>query len=161
MLNVLNETNTPSMNVFSLCIHRYCFLQIFLCSAKLRPVYTISFKIHKIRWKILRNSNRILYFVSFIEVSLFLKNFKNKFSSVFSFKKVAVFQCVLVRPDIKTKYEKYEKKIFLWRFPLSRFLSKTQRVNKIAMKSFSKNLSFGVDLNRRSRLLWIKLKHTT
>ena len=28
---------------------------------------------------------------------------------------------------------------------LSRFLAKTLRVNKIAMKSFSKNLSFGID----------------
>ena len=45
------------------------------------------------------------------------------------------------RPDIKTKYEK----VFLWRFPLSRFLAKILRVNKIAVKSFSKNLSFGVD----------------
>ena len=31
------------------------------------------------------------------------------------------------------------------RFPLSRFLAKTLRVNKTAMKSFSGNLSFGVD----------------
>ena len=37
------------------------------------------------------------------------------------------------------------RKVFLRRFPLSRFLAKTLRVNKIAMKSFSKNLSFGVD----------------
>ena len=43
-------------------------------------------------------------------------------------------------PDIKTKY----KKVFLRRFPLSKFLAKTLRVNKIAMKSFSKNLLFGV-----------------
>ena len=44
------------------------------------------------------------------------------------------------RPDIETKYE-----IFLRRFPLSRFLAKTLKANKIAMKSFSKYLSFGVD----------------
>ena len=36
-------------------------------------------------------------------------------------------------------------KIFLWRLPFSIFLAKTLRINKIAMKSFSKNLSFGVD----------------
>ena len=37
------------------------------------------------------------------------------------------------------------KKTFLRRLPLSRFLAKILRVDKIAMKSFSKNLSFGVD----------------
>ena len=45
------------------------------------------------------------------------------------------------RPDIKTKYEKYFFGDFL---PLSRFLAKTLKVNKISMKNFS-NLSFGVD----------------
>ena len=45
--------------------------------------------------------------------------------------------------EIKTKKE---KKIFLRRFPLSRFLSKTLKVNKPAMKKFLKNLSFGVDV---------------
>ena len=37
------------------------------------------------------------------------------------------------------------QKLFLRRFPLSRFLAKTLRENKIEMISFSKNLSFGVD----------------
>ena len=37
------------------------------------------------------------------------------------------------------------RKVFLRQFSLSKFLAKSQRVNKIAMKSFSKNLSFGVD----------------
>ena len=37
--------------------------------------------------------------------------------------------------------------IFRQRLPLSIFMAKTLRVNKIAMKSFSKNLSFGVDNN--------------
>ena len=37
----------------------------------------------------------------------------------------------------------------LRRFTLSRFLAKTLRVNKIAMKSFSTNLSFGVDFKRK------------
>ena len=31
------------------------------------------------------------------------------------------------------------------RHPLSRFLAKTLKVNKIPMKSFSKNLLFGID----------------
>ena len=37
------------------------------------------------------------------------------------------------------------QKVFLRRFSLSRFLAKSLRVNKIAMKGFSKKLSFGVD----------------
>ena len=37
------------------------------------------------------------------------------------------------------------KKIFLRQLTLSRYLAKTLRVKKIAMKSFSKNLSFEVD----------------
>ena len=46
------------------------------------------------------------------------------------------------RPEIKTKYEKY----FFGDFALSAdFWQKFLRVNKIAMKNFSKNLSFGVD----------------
>ena len=40
------------------------------------------------------------------------------------------------RPDIKTKYEKY----FFGDFLLRRFLAKALRVNKIAMKSFSKKI---------------------
>ena len=38
---------------------------------------------------------------------------------------------------------KCEKKILLWRLALSRFLAKTLRVNKSALKKFLKNLSFG------------------
>ena len=45
----------------------------------------------------------------------------------------------------KARYLTKIRKVFLRRFPLSRFLAKTLRVNKIAMKNFSKNLSFGVD----------------
>ena len=37
---------------------------------------------------------------------------------------------------------KYEKKIFLPRFPLSRLLAKTLRVKKIAMKKFLKKSVF-------------------
>ena len=44
-------------------------------------------------------------------------------------------------PDIKTKYEKDSFGDFL----SADFWQKTLRVNKIAMKSFSKYLSFGVD----------------
>ena len=42
---------------------------------------------------------------------------------------------------------KKKRKIFLRRFPLSRFLAKSLRLkNKPAMKKFLKNLSFGVDI---------------
>ena len=56
--------------------------------------------------------------------------------------------------DEKPGFESQERqqneirKVFLRRFALSRFLAKTLRVNKIAMKSFSKNLSFGVDFKQ-------------
>ena len=42
---------------------------------------------------------------------------------------------------MKTKYEKY----FFADFLSADFYQKLLRVNKIAMKMFSKNLSFGVD----------------
>ena len=49
---------------------------------------------------------------------------------------------------------KYENKIFLRRFPLSRFLAKTQRVNKPAIKKFLKNF-FGFDSNlKRTQHEW-------
>ena len=50
--------------------------------------------------------------------------------------------------------------IFLRWLPLSRVLVKTLTVNKPVMKNFLKNLSFGVDLNCRSRHSGIKLTHT-
>ena len=46
---------------------------------------------------------------------------------------------------LSTVHTKYEKKIFLRRFPLSTFLAKTLRVNKIYNEKVSqKHLSFGV-----------------
>ena len=50
------------------------------------------------------------------------------------------------------------QKVFLRLFPLSRFLVKTLRVNKIAMKSFSRYLS---TLNGTYSLSYIKLTHIT
>ena len=47
--------------------------------------------------------------------------------------------------ESQARHQNEIRKVFLRRFPLSRFLAKTLRVNKIAMKSFSKYLSFGVD----------------
>ena len=47
--------------------------------------------------------------------------------------------------ESQARHQNKIRKVFVRRFPLSRFLAKTLRVNKIAMKSFSKNLSFGVD----------------
>ena len=54
-----------------------------------------------------------------------------------------------------------KKKIFFRQFHLSRFLAKSLRVNKTAMKNFLKNLSFGVGFSCRFRHSCIKLTHTT
>ena len=51
--------------------------------------------------------------------------------------------CGLIK-GIRTVVSEYEK-YFFGDFLSADFLAKTLRVNKIAMKSFSKNLSFGVD----------------
>ena len=53
---------------------------------------------------------------------------------------VSLVGSAIPRPDIKIKYQKNR------RFSLSRFLLKTLRVNEIAVKSFSKNRSFGNDV---------------
>ena len=45
----------------------------------------------------------------------------------------------------QARHQNKIRKIFLLRFSPSTFLAKTLRVNKIAMKSLSKNLQFGVD----------------
>ena len=45
----------------------------------------------------------------------------------------------------KASHRNTKQKVFVGRFPLDRFLAKPLRVNKITMKSFLKNLSFGVD----------------
>ena len=42
----------------------------------------------------------------------------------------------LVRLEVRHQVK--IQKVFLWRFPLSRFLAEILRVNKIVMKSFSK-----------------------
>ena len=47
--------------------------------------------------------------------------------------------------ESQARHQNEIRKIFLRRFPLSRFLAKTLRVNKNAMKSFPKNFSFGFD----------------
>ena len=53
-----------------------------------------------------------------------------------------------IKPEFEPQARNQNKmqKVFLRRFSLSRFLATTLRANKIAMKSFSKNLSFEVDL---------------
>ena len=59
-------------------------------------------------------------------------------------------QCVGLlkeKPEFEpqARHQNKIRKLFIRRFPPSRFLAKTLRVNKIAMNSFLKNLSFGVD----------------
>ena len=51
--------------------------------------------------------------------------------------------------ESQARHQNEIRKEFLRRFPLSRFLAKTLRVNKIAMKSFSKNLSLGFDFKQQ------------
>ena len=49
--------------------------------------------------------------------------------------------------QVRHKNEILKKKIFLRRFPLSRFLVKTLRAKKkLPLKSFHKNLLFGIDV---------------
>ena len=48
--------------------------------------------------------------------------------------------------NLQVRHQYENMKIFLLRLLLSRFLAKTLRVNKSAVKSFSKNLFFVVDL---------------
>ena len=50
-----------------------------------------------------------------------------------------------LRFETQAGHQNKIRKIFLRRFPLRRFLTKTLSVNKIAVKGFSKNLSVEVD----------------
>ena len=67
------------------------------------------------------------------------------------FRQLHIYGCQLPveeKPGFESqaRHQNKIRKVFLRRYPLSRFLVKTLRVNKIAMKSFlKKNLSFGVD----------------
>ena len=63
--------------------------------------------------------------------------------------------------ESQARHQNEVQKVFLRRFPLSRFLAKTLRVNKIAMKSFQQICRSESALNCRSRHLCIKLTHTT
>ena len=49
---------------------------------------------------------------------------------------------LLIRRKARVRFDKVQK-VFLRRFYLIRFLAKSLRVNKIAMKSFLKNLTEG------------------
>ena len=80
----------------------------------------------------------MIFVVKIASIRLLIK--QNRFNTSFPIS-IRPYPISNPRSDIKTKY----KKIFLRRLPLSRFLAKTLRVNKIAMKTFTKNLSFGID----------------
>ena len=57
----------------------------------------------------------------------------------------------------QARHQNEIRKVFHRRFPLSRFLAKALRGNKIAMKSFSKKICRSeLTLNSRSRQLCIK-----
>ena len=59
--------------------------------------------------------------------------------------------------ESQARHQNEIRKVFLRHFPLSRFLAKTLRVNKIAIKSFSKKLSFGVDFKLQVPPLMYKI----
>ena len=65
-----------------------------------------------------------------------------------------------VKPEFEpqARHQNEVQKIFLQRFPLSRYVAKTLRVNKISMKSFSKILSFGVDFKLQVPPLIYKIR---
>ena len=48
--------------------------------------------------------------------------------------------------ELQARHQNKIQKVFFRRFPLSRLMARTLRVNKIAMKSFSKNLSHPQEL---------------
>ena len=87
----------------------------------------------------------------FLYIYLFLFFFFFFSKKRFRFKNMLYFFQSVGLLDVKpgfgpqARHQNEIRKIFLRRLPLSRFLSKTLNVNKIATKSFSKNLSFGVD----------------
>ena len=85
---------------------------------------------------------------------------KIRFSTTFS--PQSSRQCVGLL-DVKAglehqiRHQNKIQKVFLRQFPLSGFLAKPLRVNKIAMKSSSKNLLFEVDFKLQVRQLMYKI----
>ena len=91
------------------------------------------------------------------------KNSESKLNETVSQKKSrwCSRQCVGLldeKPGFESQARDQNKiqKVFLRRFPISRFLAKTLSVNKIAMKSFL-NLSFGVDFKLQIPPLMYKI----
>ena len=58
----------------------------------------------------------------------------------------------------QARHQNKIQKVFLCRFSFSRFLAKTLRENKIAMESFSKNLSFKIGFKLQLPALMYKIK---
>ena len=69
---------------------------------------------------------------------------KNSKKKSIVFKDITLILSLVIICSSQARHQNEIRKVFLRRFPLSRFLAKSLRVNKIAMKSFS-NLSFGID----------------
>ena len=76
---------------------------------------------------------------------------------------VSVEVAIDVKPGFVSQvcHQNENMKIFLRQLPLSRFLAKTLRVNKIAMRTFSKIFCLELTLNCRSHHSCIKLTHPT
>ena len=123
-------------------------------------------------------SNFSNFGTTYLVSQLVLKMYKNKLILISSFKNFVFTsfiafnmasklpwssrQCVGLldeKPGSESqgRHQNEIRKVFLRRFPLSRFLAKTLRINKIAIKSFSKNLSFGVDFKLQDPPLMYKI----
>ena len=82
-------------------------------------------------------------------------------NEAFSFVSICQYRIILIldeKPGFETqdRHQNKVRKVFLRRHPHSRFLAKTLRV----MKSFSRNLSFGVDIKLQVPPLMYKInKH--
>ena len=62
------------------------------------------------------------------------------------------------KPQVRNQNRNMKKNIFLRQLTLSRFLTKSRRINEIAMQSFSKkNLSFGIDFKLKVLTLTYKI----
>ena len=108
---------------------------------------------------------RLLYLICFKMTTDLLENFQayifkaNVHNTVLLYSRCSVVGSVYKSGfEPQARHQNKIQKVFLRRFPLSRFLAKTPGINKIVMKSFSKNnLSFGVNFKLYVTLLLYKI----
>ena len=103
-----------------------------LCSNEL-PIH-----FHSLLYAVKKASNRLLSTGPHMRVELrFRSDIRKLKSPLYSRQCVGLLD---VKPgfEVQTRHQNKIQKVFLRRFPLSRFLARTLRANKSAMKSFSK-----------------------